>query len=234
MCARYSIGFTEKQVRDLFNLDPEEPVELRYNVAPTQDVPAVIEGREDHKRHFESFKWGLVPYWADDLKIAQKLINARSETLFERPSFREAARKRRCLIPAAGFYEWRTEGKKKQPYFFRLKSGAPMAFAGLYETKRLEGDARLRTCTIVTTDPNDLVRPFHDRMPAVVRPEDFDQWLSREIGEPKALLPILVPFPEDQMECFPVSPEVNKVTTEGPECVVPIKPKGSEETPSLF
>jgi putative SOS response-associated peptidase YedK len=233
MCARYSIGFTEKQVRDLFNLDPDEPAVLRYNVAPTQDVPAVVERREDHKRHMESFKWGLVPYWSDDLKIAQKLINARSETIFEKPAFRTAARKRRCLIPAAGFYEWRTEHGKKQPYFFRLKSGEPMAFAGLYETKKLSDTERLRTCTIVTTLPNDLVRPFHDRMPAVVRAEDFDEWLSREIEEPRALLPILVPYPEDAMECFPVSPEVNKVVTEGPECVVPISP-GSNETPSLF
>jgi len=231
MCARYSIGFTEKQVRDLFNLDPEEPVIARYNIAPTQDVPAVVEGREDHKRHFETFKWGLVPYWADDLKIAQKLINARSETIFEKPAFRSAARKHRCLIPAMGFYEWRTEGKKKQPYFFRLKSGKPMAFAGLYETKKLSDTERLRTCTIVTTAPNDLVRPFHDRMPAVVREEDFDQWLSRSIEEPKHLLPILVPFPEDQLECYPVDRAVNKVDTEGPDCV---KPVWDEKEPTLF
>jgi putative SOS response-associated peptidase YedK len=233
MCARYSIGFTEKQVRDLFNLDPGEPVELRYNVAPTQDVPAVIEGREDQKRHFQTFKWGLVPYWSDDLKIAQKLINARAETIFEKPAFRSAARKHRCLIPAMGFYEWRTEGKKKQPYFFQLKSGQPMAFAGLYETKKLEGDGRLRTCTIVTTSPNDLVRPFHDRMPAVVRAEDFDEWLSKKIENSKELLPILVPFPESEMECYPVSQEVNKVVTEGPDCVTPIT-TGGGETPSLF
>ena len=231
MCARYSIGFTEKQIRDLFNLEPNEPIEVRYNVAPTQDVPAVIEGREDHKRHFETFKWGLVPYWADDLKIAQKLINARSETIFEKPAFKSAARKHRCLIPAMGFYEWRTEGKRKQPYFFRLKSGKPMAFAGLYETKRLEGDARLRTCAIVTCAPNDLVRPFHDRMPAVVREEDFDQWLSKSIEDSWKLLPVLVPFPESEMECYPVDPAVNKVDTEGPDCV---KPVWDEKEPTLF
>ena len=224
-------------MRDLFNLGDEEPVEIRYNVAPTQDVPAVVEGREDHKRHLEHFKWGLVPYWADDLKIATKLINARSETLFEKPSFREAAKKRRCLVPAAGFYEWRTEGKKKQPYYFRLKSGAPMAFAGLYETKRLSDTERLRTCTIVTTTPNEMVAPFHDRMPAVVRAEDFDQWLSRSVSESWSLLPILVPFPASEMECFAVDPAVNKVTSEGPECVVPYTPTQktkADETPNLF
>lgn len=232
MCARYSIGFTEKQVRDLFNLEPEEPVEARYNVAPTQDVPAVIEGRDDHKRHLQTFKWGLVPSWSDDLKIATKLINARSETIFEKPAFREAARRHRCLIPAMGFYEWRSEGKKKQPYFFRLKSGKPMAFAGLYETKRLAGDQRLRTCTIVTCAPNELVKPFHDRMPAVVREEDFNEWLSKSVESPKDLLPILVPFSESEMECFPVSTSVNKVDTEGPECVNPVQTQ--EDQMGLF
>jgi putative SOS response-associated peptidase YedK len=234
MCARYSIGFTEKQVRDLFNLEEDEHLEARYNVAPTQDVPAVIEGREDHKRHLVNFRWGLVPYWADDVKIGQKLINARSETIFEKSAFKNAARRHRCLIPAMGFYEWRTEGKKKQPYYFRLKSGKPMAFAGLYEVKRMEGDDRLRTCTIVTCEPNELVRPFHDRMPALVREEDFDGWLSKSVEAPKELLPILVPFPQDEMECYAVSPTVNKVDTEGAQCIVPIELNGGDETPSLF
>ena len=230
MCARYSIGFTEKQVRDLFNLDPEEPVEARYNVAPTQDVPAVVERKDDGKRHLEQFRWGLVPYWSDDLRIGTKLINARAETIFEKPAFRDAARKRRCLIPAAGFYEWRTEHGKKQPYFFRLKNGELMAFAGLWESKRIE-TGKLRTCSIVTTSPNEAVLPFHDRMPAVVRAEDFERWLDPAVEDPRELLAILVPFPASEMEAYPVSPEVNKVATEGPECVEPLQDQG---TPSLF
>lgn len=231
MCARYSIGFTEKQVRDLFNLEPEG-LEVRYNVAPTQDVPGVVMEAGTHKKHLEHFRWGLVPSWAKDLKIGQKLINARSETIFERPSFRDAARHRRCLIPAAGFYEWRAEKGKKQPYFFRLRDGELMAFAGLWESKRIE-TGKLRTCSIVTTVPNDLVQPFHDRMPAVVRKEDFDRWLDPEIQVSEELLPILVPFPSDQMECFAVNPEVNKVATEGPECVSPVWDE-KVDAPTLF
>lgn len=232
MCARYSIGLTEKQVRTLFDLDDGQRVEARYNVAPTQDVPAVVLAPETHKRHLEQFRWGLIPPWADDMKIGQKLINARSETIFEKPAFRSAARQRRCLIPAAGFYEWRAERGKKQPYFFRLKSGAPMAFAGLWESKRIQSGV-LKTCTVVTTAPNEAVQPFHDRMPAIVRAEDFDQWLDLNVTEPKELLPILVPFPAEEMECFPVSPEVNKVTTEGEDCVKPVWDE-RDETPSLF
>ncbi|MEA2553104.1 MAG: hypothetical protein QOJ65_1280 [Fimbriimonadaceae bacterium] len=217
-------------MRDLFNLDPEEPLEARYNVAPTQDVPAVVQRLDTGKRQLDNFRWGLVPYWAEDLKIGQKLINARAETIFEKPAFRSAARKRRCLIPAEGFYEWRTEKGKKRPYFFRLKNGELMAFAGLWESKRLE-TGKLRTCTIVTTAPNELILPFHDRMPALVRQEDFDQWLDPKVEDSHNLLPILVPFPAEELEYFAVSPEVNKVTTEGEDCVKPI---WQQEEPSLF
>ena len=136
MCARYSIGFTEKQVRDLFNLEEIEPLELRYNVAPTQDVPAVVQEPETGKRHLESFRWGLVPYWADDLRIAQKLINARAETAAEKASFRNALRRRRCLIPADAYYEWlrfKIDGKTaRRAFLFRRADGEPMGLAGLW------------------------------------------------------------------------------------------------------
>lgn len=232
MCARYSIGMTEKQVRDLFNLDEEVPLEARYNVAPTQEVPGVVRELETQKRHLEFFRWGLIPPWAGDMKIGQKLINARAETIFEKPSFRSAARHRRMLVPAAGFYEWKTENGKKQPYFFRLKSGQPMAFGGIWESKRISS-GHLRTCSIVTTGPNEVVMGFHDRMPAVIRQEDFDHWLDPKVSDPKELLPILVPFPAEEMECFPVSPEMNKVTYESPDCASPIWGE-KDETPSLF
>ena len=198
----------------------------RYNVAPGQDV-AVVRAAESG-RCLAMLRWGLIPAWAKDPKIAWKLINARSETAAEKPSFRAAFRHRRCLIPADGFYEWQREGKTRQPWLFGLRDGTPFAFAGLWEqwripeaaahtgplAERRPGDAA-KTCTILTTAANDTVAPVHGRMPVILPPETWDAWLAGEEVP-------LAPYPADAMTAHPVSTLVNRAANEDPRCVEPV------------
>ena len=198
----------------------------RYNVAPSQDV-AVVRA-DDGGRTLGMLRWGLIPAWAKDHAIGYKLINARSETAAEKPSFRSAFRTRRCLIPADGFYEWRREGKSRQPWLFGLRDGAPFAFAGLWErwtvpqgaalagslSERSPGDA-VETCTILTTVANGTVAPVHGRMPVILPPDAYGPWLA---GEDVAL----APYPADAMTAHPVSTLVNRPANDDPRCVEPI------------
>jgi putative SOS response-associated peptidase YedK len=164
-------------------------------------------------------KWGLIPHWARDTG-GPKPINAKSETVLDRAMFREPFRKRRCLIPATGFYEWQRVGKAKRPYHFRRRDGQPLALAGLWD--RWDGpDGALLTCTILTTDANDLLRPVHDRMPVIIDPADVDLWLD-PATDPAELLPLLRPYPADAMEAVAVSPLVNSTKNDGPECLTPV------------
>jgi len=202
MCGRFTLRRPAKvnieglATSELFDSAP------RYNIAPSQDVFGVTEAEEQRK--VSLFRWGLIPSWSKD---ATAFINARAETLEGRGSFRESFERRRCLIPADGFYEWKKLGKLKQPYFFQLEDESPFAFAGIWDRWQ-RGDTRITSCAIITTTPNALLESIHDRMPAILRDEDQDSWL-RSKTRPDELKALLAPFPAAQMKSFPVSPDVN-------------------------
>lgn len=220
MCARYTLTARPELIADLFDLDLLVDIVPRFNVAPTQQVLAVR--APDGQREFARLRWGLVPSWADDIKIGNKLLNARGETIFEKPSFRSAAKKRRCLIAADGFYEWREEHGKKQPYCIHMPGRAPFAFAGLWERWHAEEDEPVETCTIVTTEANALLKPLHDRMPVILNRGDFARWLDPAVTDAKLLEPLLRPLPEEALRLYRVAPKVNSPRFDDPSCVEPI------------
>lgn len=231
MCGRFVLATNAQSLQAHFNLTalPEGLIVARYNIAPTQPV-AVITNQAPQTLTFQ--KWGLIPSWSKDPSIASSLINARSETLHEKPSFRTAFKRRRCLIPATGFYEWgKGEGKTKQPYYIHLADNQVFAFAGLWETWSSPDGDMVETCTIITTEPNDLIRPLHHRMAVILDPEDYDLWLSPDELPPMALMPLLNSYPQETMRYHPVSPMVNNVRNDSPECIKPLMPP---EQSSLF
>ena len=192
----------------------------RYNIAPTQNVLAV---RNDGSRNrAEMMRWGLVPSWAKDPKIGSRMINARAETLTERPSFRTAYRRRRCLIVADGFYEWKREGRSRTPMRIMLDSGEKFAFAGLWETWKRPDDTRMLSCAIITTSANELVSDIHDRMPVILDPDVESIWLAPDIDDTTALSELLVPYPSDLMTAYEVSRIVNSAANDVPECIAPV------------
>ncbi len=229
MCGRYSITTAPEALRALFRFEEQPNLAPRFNVAPTQSVPVVRRDAEGHRR-LSQLRWGLVPHWAKDLSIGAKMINARAETLAEKPAFRQAFARRRCLIPADGFYEWRAEkGDKgpKQPYRIEFAERRPFAFAGLWERwgEREEG-TRIDSVTIITTDANETLRPLHHRMPVILEPESFEGWLDPE-GEGDALQALLRPYPEDggsygPLSYYAVSKELNKATNEKASLLDPL------------
>lgn len=206
-------------VAKAFGLADAPDLVARYNIAPTQGV-AVIRASAEGRR-LDMLRWGLIPAWVKEPRQAPTLVNARSDTLLEKPSFRGAFRSRRCLIPADGFYEWKTIGGRKQPMYFSMKDGGVFALAGLWE--RWEGpDGRIiESCTTLTTEPNALVTTVHDRMPVIVPPEAFDLWLDPRLTDPQRLMGLLGPYPAERMQGHPVSPKVNAATAEGPDLVLP-------------
>ena len=189
-----------------------------YNVAPTQRVAAVVSDGETRK--LEMLRWGLIPPWADDPEIGSRMINARSETATEKSSFRKPFRERRCLILADGFYEWQKSSSGKQPYYIRMEDERPFAFAGLWERWSREGE-EIRTCTILTTEPNDLVKDIHNRMPVILPPEDYALWLDPDIQETDAISPLLKPYSAEEMQAYPVSRSVNSPANDDPRCIEP-------------
>lgn len=221
MCGRYTLSTPVEALPGEFGLAGPLP-ELRpsYNVAPTQEVPAVVTGSGEGRR-LEMLRWGLIPAWADDPGIGARMINARSETVAEKPSFRRAFKERRCLIVADGFYEWQKTNSGKQPYYARMKSGRPFAFAGLWESWNKDGEGGIRSCTILTTDANDLVGGIHHRMPVILPPEYYEPWLDPDLREPDQLLPLLAPYSTNDMEAYPVSRRVNSPSNDGPGCIEP-------------
>ena len=221
MCGRYTLTTPVEVLAEEFGVTgPFPEVPLSYNVAPTQEVAAVL--ADDGERHLEMLRWGLIPPWADDPRIGSRMINARSETAPEKPSFRRAFRERRCLVLADGFYEWRrTDSNGKQPYYIRMKDGRPFAFAGLWESWR-GGREEILSCTILTTEANHLVGEIHHRMPVVLAPEDYGLWLDPDVQEADPLLPLLIPYPDNLMEAYPVSRFVNRPTNDDPRCIEPL------------
>lgn len=220
MCGRYTLTLDPAELQDLFELAQPAPADLapRYNVAPSQPVAVIANGSE---RKLELFRWGLIPSWAKDPKIGNQLINARSETLAEKPAFRTALKRRRCLILADGFYEWKRQGQRKTPMYFQLAQGQPFAFAGLWETWTGPDQVPVRSCTIITTRANPVVEPVHDRMPVILAPAAYGDWLSA--GElPAAQIQAYLQPTGAPMQVFAVSPLVNDPSHDTPECVRPI------------
>ena len=229
MCGRFTII----RLQDFLNIfpwirAPDTPPPARYNVAPSQAV-AVVPNQPDPKVDF--FSWGLVPSWAKDKAIGNKTINARAETLAAKPMFRAAFRRRRCLVPADGFYEWKkhADGKTKTPMYIRLKDGRPFAFAGLWEVWHDPGGSAFPSFTIITTTPNELMKEIHDRMPVIIRPEDYRTWLDPAERDAAELEPLLTPYPAEEMEASPVSRLVNNPRNESPECIA--SPAEEPDTP---
>jgi putative SOS response-associated peptidase YedK len=217
MCGRYFLLVSGKDLADLFQLFDVPDLAPCYNIAPTQ--PVAVVRIADQARELVRLRWGLIASWAKDAKLAQ--INARSETAADKPTFRHAMKKRRCLIPGSGFYEWQALGKKqKQPYCFRMADDKPFAFAGLWE--RWHGpDGDVESCCILTTEANELVSPVHDRMPVILDPQHFGTWIDRTVQEPAALAPMLRPFDPDRMRAYPVNPWVNDARHDDLRCLEP-------------
>lgn len=220
MCGRYTITLHPEAVRQGLELK-EMPADWvpRYNVAPSQSIPVVTDAEE---RDVKMMRWGLIPYWAKDLTIGNRLINARAETISEKPSFRQAFAKRRCLVLADGFYEWQKGAGpkgKSQPFLFKLENGDPFAFAGLWEFWRSPEGMEIRSCTIITTNANAVVAPVHDRMPVMLSGDDLWKWLSQD--KPETLQSLLGPYPAEKMVRFPVSTMVNSPELDRPELVEP-------------
>ena len=218
MCGRFTLVSPFVAVTEQFGASAPPDLQPRYNIAPGQDVLCVI---RNGQRRLEPLRWGLIPFWAKDPAIGNRLINARAETLTEKPSFCYAFTKRRCLIVADGFFEWRPLGKRRMPVYIFLKSKKPFGIAGLYETWKAPDGRELRTCTIITTGANDLVRPLHDRMP-VILPEDVeDRWLDPAEVSRQRLSSCLKPYPPGEMTAYDVSPFVNDTRHDAPDCILP-------------
>ncbi len=216
MCARYSLTKPKLIAERFAAFRHEHDFAPRYNIAPTQ---AVLAAKNDGDGGLATLRWGLVPYWARDLSMGQRMINARAETLAEKPAFRNALQRRRCLIFADGFYEWTGAKGDKQPYRFTVDGGAPFAFAGLWERWGPK-DAPVETCAIVTCPPNALLEPFHDRMPAILSEDALDAWLHGDVAD---ALAAVVPFERARMRAVPVTREMNRATFEDPRCVEPVQ-----------
>jgi putative SOS response-associated peptidase YedK len=226
MCGRYLLTTPVDALSQLFRFMERPNLGPRYNIAPTQDVPIVRLTRDGERRELILVRWGLVPYWADDPKIGNRLINARAETIERAPAFREAYRRRRCLVPADGFFEWRKQGKTRQPLLVRRRDRAPFAFAGLWERWRQPDGQILRSCTIVTCPPNELVAPVHDRMPAILEAGEHDRWLDPAAGGAE----LLRPCPADWLEAIEVSSRVNSPANDDPECLAPPVPATGQQS----
>ncbi|MBI1294093.1 hypothetical protein GC175_03930 [bacterium] len=221
MCGRFALRASPEQLAELFDLPEAPPAAPRYNIAPTQPVFSVRTNPHTGVREATFFTWGLVPSWADDPSIGSRMINARAETVAEKPSFRAAYKYRRCLIPTDSFYEWQKTKEGKQPHLIGMADGAPFAFAGLWEHWERNGSV-IESCTILTTDANELVSPIHNRMPVILDPADFDEWLSPKIQGGDKLRHLLRPFPKERMKAYPVSTLVNNPRNEDPSCVAPL------------
>jgi putative SOS response-associated peptidase YedK len=218
MCGRYNLRHAPAEVAEFLQAQREPGLEFgpRYNIAPTQPIVAARR-EEDGRRVLTRLRWGLIPSWADDPNSGPQLINARAETVATKPAFRSAFRRRRCLIPASGFYEWRREGGTKQPFHIHRRDEGLFCFAGLWEQWE-KGSRDVESAAIITTQANPLLRPIHDRMPVILRPDQFTVWLSTEI-DPAALRELLVPYSGDELEADPISDRVNNVRNDSPECL---------------
>ena len=221
MCGRFDCHAEMITIIKEFKVD-RAPVDYHpgYNIAPTRQIVII---KDDGKRHLAQCRWGFIPSWADDPKIGYKMINARSETVAAKPTFRDAFKYHRCLVVADGFFEWLSVGKSKIPVYIRLKSHHLIGFAGLYNTWKSPAGEDICTCAIVTTAANDLLRPVHDRMPCIIPKDKEEIWLDPKITEKDMLMPLFEPYPSDQMEYYEVSSIINNPGHDAPEVIVPVE-----------
>lgn len=239
MCGRFTLSQSAETLAQAFQIQSFPDLEQQYNIAPTQMVATVL-CNSDNKREFQQLRWGLIPSWAKDIGIGVKLINARSETVAEKPAFRAAFKHRRCLVMADGFYEWQQQGKtaespasgekrlssppdkvKKQPFYFRLQDAQPFGFAGLWEQWESQSGKKIASCTILTTVANELLQPIHDRMPVILSHQDYDLWLDPQVKQSNHYTHILRPYPAVEMSAYPVSTVVNNPRHNSSECITP-------------
>jgi putative SOS response-associated peptidase YedK len=228
VCGRFTLTADPDELRRVFSglnlpqaITDTQNITPRYNIAPTQPVMVIA---NDGRDRFDHYLWGLIPSWAKDPEIGNRMINARAETLAEKPAFRSAFRRRRCLIPASGFYEWKQEAgrKGKTPMYIKLKSGESFAFAGLWESWNSPDGSNILSCTIITTTPNELMQSIHNRMPVILPPEAYGLWLTPRDLPAAQLQPLLKPYPAEEMTAYPVSTLVNSPVNDVPECIAPV------------
>ena len=225
MCGRFTLYHTADEIAERFAAEAVVPIEARYNIAPTQPVAVVV---QNGARHLDFYRWGLVPSWAKDISVGNRMINARAETLAEKPSFRTALARRRCLIPADGFYEWKEADNPEEggrtPMHIRQAEGALFAFAGLWDEWTAPDGSPVRSCVIITGAPNSLMASIHDRMPIILPQSDEAHWLDASIQDAAALSALLRPYPAEHLEAYPVSRQVNAPSVDIPENILPINP----------
>lgn len=221
MCGRFTLALPPELIAEVIGGIEQTHIQPRYNIAPTQQV-AVIRQDPSGRRHLAYLRWGLIPPWAKDASVGNHMINARAETVHEKPSFRHAFRSRRCLIPASGFYEWKAEGKNKQPLYIHMNDRGLMIFAGLWESWRSPDNEIVESCTILTTSSNSLIQPLHDRMPVILHRSDWDTWLSPAATRDQ-LAPFFQPFPTDLLAMYPVGTGVNSPRNDSPELIEPLQ-----------
>ena len=219
MCGRFTYKEKDRHLAEalktIFPPDPKPP----YNIAPSQQITCVRLNPESQERECIKLKWGLVPSWAKDLSSVNPMINARAETAAKKPFFRKAFKHQRCVVLADGYYEWKREQKSKQPFYIRFKDKRSFCFAGLWERWEKGGDGPLETCAILTTGPNAVIEPIHHRMPVILDPQDFDIWLDPSIQDSPLLSSLLLPYPSEEMEAYPVNAMVNEPNNDSVECI---------------
>jgi putative SOS response-associated peptidase YedK len=218
MCGRFTLTVSARVLADLFGVEDLPDIRPRYNIAPTQQI-LVVRGSGEAQPEFGEARWGLIPSWAKDAKLGARMINARAETVADKPAFRSAVRRRRCLIPSDGFYEWHKLAGGKQPYLIRFADGSPFAFAGLWERWHDPDGEAVDSCTIITTTPNEVVAELHDRMPVILPQRHHDEWLRSAAVDRDRLDELLQPHPPAGMEAYPVSTRVNSPRNDDPDCV---------------
>ncbi|MFA6121729.1 MAG: SOS response-associated peptidase [Sideroxydans sp.] len=209
MCGRFALKESPKNLAEHFRVAGHFDCAPSWNIAPSMRIVSITADHEE-KRHVRMMRWGLIPSWAKDATIGNKLNNARGETVAEKPSFRNAFKTRRCLIPASGFYEWKMESGIKQPWYISYKSGEPMAFAGLWEEWKPSDGEAIQTCCIITTEANAIMQPIHDRMPVILNPDQWEQWLSHEVRRADLVQPLIAPHDSESMQAWPVTRDLNR------------------------
>jgi putative SOS response-associated peptidase YedK len=221
MCGRFTFAISPELLAEVFGVPVLEELPPRYNIAPSQQVPIIREAATE-ERNLSSVRWGLVPHWAKDLSIGNRMINARCETVHEKPAFRQAIRARRCIVPASGFFEWDASPAGKFPHYVTMRDNSPLAFAGIWDSWKTPDGEILETCAILTTTANSLMAPLHDRMPVLLHPTEFELWLDRSMNNPEKLQRLYQSYPAELLQEREVSSMVNNPTHDTPENITPV------------